>query len=109
MEPKKRTFDYDGEIVEFIATPTNIHIVDSYRFNSKKDIDAILNSISEWLEKEDMLYTRTKESWRKEWLAHNLLYRIGYKKERTGSTDLSEDESALRLFLYSILSLFNKG
>ena len=109
MEQGKKTFDYNGETVEFIATQSNIHIVDSYRFTSKEDIDAILNAIAEWMEKEEVVYTRTKESWRKEWLAHNLLYRIGYQKDRTGSVDLNEDEGALRLFLYSILSLFSKG
>ena len=49
-------------------------------------------------------YTRTKESLIREWKAHNVLYRWGYEKERTGSVDFSQYESRGRRVAYFFLS-----
>ena len=59
-------------------------------------------------EKEGYGYKRTDAAWVTEWKAQNVLYKWGFKKDRTGSVDLNEDESTIRLVGYAILSLFHK-
>ena len=51
-------------------------------------------------------YTRTFESELREWKAHNFLYKIGYKRERTGSVDINQNEPLWRKIIYAVLSLF---
>lgn len=86
----------------------NIHISNSYQFNSKE-----MNKILDYIMNKEYFkilaaagFTRTKKSMLKEWKAHNLLYNLGYKKERTGSVDLNQNESFKRRIGYFILSLF---
>jgi hypothetical protein len=49
-------------------------------------------------------YNRTAKQWLHEWRAHNLLYKLDYQPERTGSVDLDEGEIDRRNSLYRILS-----
>lgn len=51
-------------------------------------------------------YKRTFDSWLREWKAHNTLYNWNYKRERTASVDLNEDESFIKRFCYFFLALF---
>lgn len=87
----------------------NIQIKDSYRINSAIDLEIAVNDImgSVYFKKLAAAgYTRTKKSLIREWRAHNVLYRWGIAKERTGSVDMSQHESALRRFCYFFLSWF---
>lgn len=53
-------------------------------------------------------YKRTFDSWLREWKAHNTLYNWKYKRERTASVDLNEDESLIKRFLYVFLASFER-
>ena len=87
-----------------ILTDTNITIFDSYKIKDK-DIIKFVNLL--YLKSIDLgfKYTRSKRSWAKEIEAHNRLYRLGLFKYHTIDTDLSENESKFRLFIYTIISI----
>ena len=94
----KITFDYDN---------LNIHIEDSWQVVNSMELEEIVDRIveSDYFRKMAVAgYTRTKESLIREWKAHNVLYRWGYEKERTGSTDLDQHESCGRRLCYFFLS-----
>lgn len=94
----KVSFDYEN---------LNIHIQDSYLIKDSKTVENAIENIlaSVYFEKLAAAgYTRTKESLIREWRAHNVLYRWGYEKERTGSVDLDQHESRFRRFCYFFLS-----
>ena len=73
------------------------------------DMFPILTLIREQIAYEEgITYTRTTDSWVQEWAAHNVLYNLGIAMERTGTVDLSENESKFRLFCYRFLAIFCK-
>ena len=85
----------------------NIQIKDSYRINNALDLEMAVEDImgSVYFEKLAAAgYTRTSKSLIREWRAHNVLYRWGYEKERTGTVDFSQHESRFRRFCYFFLS-----
>ena len=87
----------------------NIHIKNSYQVIYSKDIEQIIDMIinkSCYKYLAAAGYTRTKKSLIREWKAHNVLYRWGYEKERTGSVDLDQNESRGRRIAYFFLSWF---
>ena len=86
-----------------------LSIKDSYRVAKGADIKKALETIHGMMEYQRLQqsgYTRTFKSEYQEWKAHNFLYRIGYKKDRTGSVDIDQNESKLRKFIYAICSIF---
>ncbi len=54
----------------------------------------------------DFVYTRTKNSWYKEFVAHNILFKMGLFKSHTLDLDISEDEQLHRLVAYNIIYFF---
>ena len=94
----KVSFDYEN---------LNIHIQDSYLIKDSKIVENAIENIlaSVYFEKLAAAgYTRTSKSLIREWKAHNVLYRWGIAKERTGSVDMSQHESVFRRFCYFFLS-----
>ena len=91
--------------VEYTYNKDNIHIQDSFAITSKEEMIAILNEIRLEAAWNGICYKRDTKSWLTEWRAHNRLYNWGIEKERTGSVDLNESESKIRLFLYSIIAI----
>lgn len=59
-----------------------IHILNSYQA-SKKEIDYILKEFRDRHPKNPTLENRSDRSLKNEWLAHNLLYRLGIAVENT--------------------------
>lgn len=98
---------HNGEFIRVILNKYNIHIEDSYQVVKRKDMKDFLSIILDASLNRGIFYSRKIRSWIREWKAHNLLYRLGIKKDRTGSVDLDECESKLRRFGYFILSLFS--
>lgn len=93
----------------------NICIRDSYKIKYSDDIEKLLDIIcdtSTFTEFKIAGYKRTLTSMRKEWEAHNLLYKLGIFKASTGSTDLENNESFILKTGYALLSfiyrLFNR-
>lgn len=99
-----KSFNYNEQKIEFSISQNNIHIKDSYKIKSYLDMWNILTLIKEFSDAEGYIYTRSVIDWIKEWAAHNWLYEKNIAPDRTGSVDLSETESKIRLFAYKILS-----
>ena len=93
----------------------NICVKNSYKIKYSDDIENLLKIICNnpaFSEFKIAGYKRTLSSMRSEWEAHNLLYKFGIFKTRTGSTDLGNNESFIRKAGYTVLSfiyrLFNR-
>lgn len=97
--------EINNKKIEYTYSKDNIHIQDSFAITSKEEMITILNAIRVETAKNGYFYDRDNKSWLIEWRAHNRLYNWGFEKERTGSVDLNESESKIRLFLYSIIAI----
>ena len=93
----------------------NICVKNSYKIKYSDDIENLLKIICDnpaFSEFKIAGYKRTLSSMRREWEAHNLLYKFGIFKTRTGSTDLDNNENFIRKAGYAVLSfiyrLFNR-
>ena len=85
----------------------NIHIQDSWKIDNAKELNSVIDDLMKGERFTKLAaagYTRTKASLIREWKAHNVLYRWGYEKERTGSVDLDQNESRKRRIAYFFLS-----
>ena len=69
-------------------TENNIHIEDSYQIKSKPKMREVLYAIQH-NHPECNSFKRSYKSMIAEWRTHNRLYRLGYKKNRTGSVDIN--------------------
>lgn len=93
----------------------NICVKNSYKIKYSDDIENLLKIICDnpvFTEFKIAGYKRTLSSMRREWEAHNLLYKLGIFKDSTGSTDLENNESFILKTVYAVLSfiyrLFNR-
>lgn len=93
----------------------NICVENSYKIKYSDDIENLLKIISNnpaFTEFKIAGYKRTLSSMRREWEAHNLLYKFGIFKSRTENTDFGNNESFIRKAGYAVLSfiyrLFNR-
>ena len=93
----------------------NICVKNSYKIKYSDDIENLLKMICNnpaFTEFKIVGYKRTLPSMRREWEAHNFLYKFGIFKTITGSTDLGNNESFIRKAGYAVLSfiyrLFNR-
>ena len=85
---------------ECTCTPNNIHIKDSYQIPDE-DVPYYLSMLNAALDG-SFQYKRTVDSWAKEWITHNKLYKAGLFTSHTKDVDLNEDESKFRLIIYNI-------
>ena len=100
---------YKGYTIKYTLSKNNIHIVDSYKIKKRAYMNDIVVLIRAEAIKKGFKYKRSNSSWVTEWRAHNYMYEHGIEKARTGSVDLNEDESKLKLIGYSAMSLRYKG
>ena len=94
------------KIIEYRLSTKNVHIKDSYKITNKELMKDIISAIRFNAAVLGYQYKRTEDSWLNEWVAHNFLYEHSIAKSRTGSVDLNENESSLKLFGYNILAKF---
>lgn len=106
--------------VEVVFSPIdsknlNICVKNSYKIKYSDDIENLLKMIFNnptFIEFKIAGYKRTLSSMRREWEAHNLFYKLGIFKTRTGSTDFENNESFILKAGYAVLSfiyrLFNR-
>lgn len=99
-------YETKDNYLKIIITPTNVHIVDSFKITDRETKEKVLDYVLKITKEYGFEYKRSKKSWIREWSAHNTLYQWNYQKGRTGSVDLNEDESLFRRFCYFFLSLF---
>lgn len=84
----------DGSIIVYIDE-TRIHILNSYQFTESQMSD-ILDYIMESDYYKDLGYSRSKDSYLKEWKAHNFIHSLvpyGDVGERTANVDLNINET----------------
>ena len=74
-----------------------VQVKDSYEV-SKKEFDGVIDQLLCI----DIL-KRSRKSLRLEWAAHNFLYNLGIKKDKTGNVDFDFIQSGWERFLYGIL------
>ena len=96
---------YNDKVIEYRLSASNIQIKDSYLITNQKQMRDIVQAIRVAAYEEGYEYKRTNDSWVREWAAHNLLYDWNFKRDRTGTVDLSENESGFKRFCYCLLSL----
>lgn len=92
-----------GDTLVVKYSKTNVHIDDSYAV-AKADIADWVEQIRSFGEMYGYEYDRPKSSWRREWKAHNVLYRWGVEPNRTRDVDLNEGETLARRIAYYFLS-----
>lgn len=82
----------------------NIHIQDSYKVETKKEMRAILEEL---YRKYPLIYPfkRSFRSLISEWRTHNRLYKWGYKRERTADVDLNYPQKWYVKIAYAILGI----
>ena len=76
--------------MEYKLTENNLHLVDSYKIHKCKmrdELDKIeYSAIAQGIKTK--VFDRSKFSLKMEWICHNFLYMIGYKRSQTKDTDL---------------------
>ena len=89
------------------VSKNNIHIEDSYKVNTREDMQMILTDIraKHSLEESDVL-KRTDKSLIKEWSAHNLFYNLHLFRSHTKDVDLNYPQSKITEIVHSIVSIF---
>ena len=86
-----------------VCSENYVRIEDSYNVKTS-EIRAFLSDLVLQITLDGKLkYKRSFESWEKEWVAHNRLYKLGLFRQHTKDADLYEDESKFRLFCYNII------
>jgi len=73
---------------DIIVNDGNIRIKDSWKV-WKADIPGIIDGIRKDYPDNGVVKTRWRYSLIMEWVAHNFLYKIDYKRERTADVDLN--------------------
>ena len=107
---KENSIKIDIYGLEITITSNDIHIKDSYRVTSRKDMKKVFSALREYLDDyhitmDNPLYHRSVCSLCNEWVAHNNAYKLGYKRERTKSIDLNYPQAWYALIIYWFGSL----
>ena len=105
-----KTIYYKEYKVTFNYDILNIHIENSHELYTRQEVEEALTYIHSTFEYKKLVsmgYTRTLKSQIDEWRAHNVMWSWGYKRNRTGSVDLNQNESKFRKIIYSIIAFFH--
>ena len=101
------TSKYD---VHITCTSTNLHIVNSYKIKSRKQMVEIIQGVIDIIKpskiNEYAVFKRTINSMVNEWCTHNILYELGIFKERTASVDLNYPLKWYWRLMYNIIGKF---
>ena len=97
--------------LEITLSTNNIHIENSYNVELPIVMDEILTLLRKEIDDASItmdtpLNHRSNNSMIREWIAHNNLYKIGYKPERIGSIDLNFPQAWYIKLGYWLLSRF---
>ena len=103
---KKLIIRYKDFILKVHASKDNTYIQDSYKVKRVDEMQGILRMIQSEVEDDSMaINKRGIWSMTHEWRAHNLLYSLGFEKDRTRSVDLNLNQPWYIKLGYKILSL----
>lgn len=103
--------DAEIPVIEYYVTKNNIHIENSYILTKEDIIRQYLINLRDNIEDCGLncivFYRRTIKSLTKEWIAHNVLYKLHIARSHTKSVDLNI-ESWYRILCYNIIYFVNK-
>lgn len=102
---KKVIIEYNQYFIKVHLTESNTSILDSYRIKSISDMINVLKKIRETCDDSYAIHKRNIFSMVNEWRAHNLLYSLHIKRDRTGSVDLDTGQNICMKTAYTILSI----
>lgn len=107
----KEEFKIKDTILEVVCSKDNINIKNSYTITKKSSIEYTLYCIkNSWAYREAgciVFDKRTIKSLTKEWIAHNVLYKLHIAQSHTKSVDLNI-EKWYRILCYNIIYWLNR-
>lgn len=89
--------------MEIKYSKDNTHIEKSHEVINKQIMEQYILWIIEERKARKYPITRTKKSYMREWLGHNLLYKLGLFKRHTESVDLNENNSVIEELIWWII------
>ena len=93
---------YNDIELEISVSENNIHINNSFKVKSKKDMYHIIQKIKEKYP-ENNINKISDFSLIQEWAVHNLCYKLNLFKNRTKDVDLNVDKPCYITLLYNII------
>lgn len=87
--------------MEISVSPNNIHINDSYKIKSKRDMLSVINKIRSTYQSD--VLNRTDKSLLNEWAAHNLCYNFHLFRSHTKDVDLDCPQKKYLSVCYNIV------
>lgn len=107
---KKKSLKLDVYGYKVTITSNNINIKDSYKVTNRNRMTVILSIVKEYTEDygegtETPFNHRSIKSMVREWVAHNNLHKLGYKKGQTKNIDLNYPQKWYVPIIYWFLSL----
>lgn len=97
----------DDNNIKYIISEDNIHIKNSYTITKEGYIKDILTNLKNKISDHIVFQKRTIKSLTKEWIAHNVLYKLHIARSHTKSVDLNI-ERWYRILGYNIIYFVNK-
>lgn len=88
------------------VTNNNIHIEDSYQYQTSTEMQDILNAVIVQYPTYDICLNRSISSMIREWRAHNCLYWLHLWRSHTKDVDLNYPQKWYMRIVYYIISLF---
>ena len=89
----------------------DMKIYDSYRISKEDKQREVVKQLLKHEEKKPSKWDRTENSLINEWYAHNLLYSVGYKKERTKDVDFDNSDEVVyekKLGINTLIKYYSK-
>lgn len=107
LKPTRIAVYFDGEphVIDYLASSNNVHIIDSYRYHKRKQINTILDVIFRFEYNSPVFANRERWSLASEWRAHTRLYKLGLWKSHTKDVDLNWPIKWYEVILYNIFGL----
>ena len=104
---KRLVIKYKGTDLKIKSSRNNTCISDSYKVKNIESMQDLLYLIrGEIKDKKAAIHKRGIWSMTHEWRAHNLLYSLGIKRDRTKDVDLDVNQPWYIKVAYSVLSIF---
>ena len=101
-------FNIEIQGLDIKVSKNNINIKDSYKINNRLVMRMILDVLKNEVKEEHLESPFDKRNiggMVREWVAHNNLYKLGYKKDRMCNVDLNYPQKWYVPIVYWILSL----
>lgn len=97
-------FNIEIQGLDIKVSKNNINIKDSYKINNRLLMRMILDVLKDEIS-EEHLESPNISGMVREWVAHNNLYKLGYKKDRMCNVDLNYPQKWYVPIAYWILSI----